>query len=403
MTQQADVPMTFAYQAQTVEGTALSGTIDAVDLDQAGRLLANLRLRVIQIEPVRKPARAKPLSGEDFRAFNQQLSQLTAAGLPIEHGLKLIARDMRSGQLARTINEVVAELERGVPLGEAFDKHASRFPPLYGKLITAGVRTNNLSGMLLNLGRHMEMLNRLRGMIWRAISYPIMVILALGVVLLFLSFVVIPQFAQMYRGFGIQLPGATAVLIESSRWLPWVVIGVLAVVLLAPLLWQWVRLMGMEQAVTERVLLPMPLIGPVLQRNMIARWCDAVKLGVQSGMDLPAAIDLAGEAIGSSALRDDGRKLTSALAAGKPVEQAETTRVLPATVAAVMSLGSEQHDLPTMMGTLSDMYQQQAETRLVMIPGVLTPILIIIVAIILGFVIGGLFLPFVTLIRALTG
>ncbi len=403
MTETTDVPTTFAYQAQTVEGSAISGTIDAPGLDQASRQLANLRLRVLQIDPVRRPARATPLTGEDFLAFNQQLTQLTAAGLPVEHGLKLIARDMRSGRLSRTIEDVVTELERGTPLGEAFDKHHNRFPPLYGKLVSAGVRANNLTGMLLNLGRHMELITRLRGMLWRALSYPAMVVAALGVVMIFLGFVVVPQFESLYRGFGIQLPAATVALMAAARWVPWIVVAALALMVLAPLIWLITRSMGVDRRIVDHLVLPMPLVGPVLQRNLIARWCDAVRLGVQAGMDLPGAIDLAGDAVGSPKLRADGCKLTDALASGQPLEHAQPTRILPATVAAVISLGSQQHDLPTMLGTLSQMYQQQAETRLAMIPGVLTPILIIAISLIIGVVIAALFLPFISLLNALMG
>jgi len=403
MTETNNGANTFAYQAQTVDGNAISGTIDAPDLEQATRLLANLRLRVIQLEPVRRPARAKPLVGDDFLAFNQQLTQLTKAGLPVEHGLKLIARDMRSGRLSRTISDVVSELEKGTPLGEAFDKYEKRFPPLYGKLVAAGVRTNNLSGMLLNLGRHVELVSRLRGMLWRALSYPVVVMAALGVVLVFLGLVVIPQFASLYKGFGIMLPGATVALLSAAQWAPWVIVALLALVAVSPLLWQLIRLIGIDRGVVDHLVLPMPLVGPVLERNLVARWCDAVRLGVQSGMDLPAAMDLAGETVGSPRLRADGRKLTEALAAGRPLEQSEPTKILPPTVAAVIALGSEQHDLPTMLGTLSEMYQQQAETRLAMIPGLLTPILIVCIAIVIGGVILAMFLPFLTLLRALMG
>src|ERR1043165_6288520 len=142
----------FAYQAQTVEGQPISGTIEATDFEHATRLLQALRLRVLSLEPEPVAPRPKPLRGEDFSIFNQQLAQLTAAGLPVEHGLRLIAQDMRSGRLAETIRQVAEELERGTPMGEAFEKYHTHFPPLYGKLVEAGVRSNNLPAMLLNLG-----------------------------------------------------------------------------------------------------------------------------------------------------------------------------------------------------------------------------------------------------------
>src|SRR5213080_280459 len=98
MTETTDTPpagAAFAYQAQTVEGHPLSGTIDAATVDDATRTLQGLRLRVLDIAPVARPPRGKPLRGEDFLAFNQQLAHLTGAGLPVEHGLRLIAQDMR--------------------------------------------------------------------------------------------------------------------------------------------------------------------------------------------------------------------------------------------------------------------------------------------------------------------
>jgi type IV pilus assembly protein PilC len=150
------------------------------------------------------------------------------------------------------------------------------------------------------------------------------------------------------------------------------------------------------------VLIPLPLIGSVLWRNMVARWCDAVRLGVQAGLDLPRAINLAGEAVASPTLKADGRELAAALESGQPIDRAANgMMLLPATVPAVIALASQTNDLSTTLATLSDMYQQQAETRLTAIPGLLTPVLVILVGLVIGTVIIGLFLPFVTLISAL--
>src|SRR4051812_38348361 len=125
---------TFSYRAQTEEGAAMTGTIDAPDIQRAGQQLESLKLRILDLAPVRE-VKPKALRGEDFLAFNQQLTHLTKAGLPVEQGLRLMAEDMRGGRLAATVNEVADELERGRPLGEAFEAHRGRFPDLYGRLI----------------------------------------------------------------------------------------------------------------------------------------------------------------------------------------------------------------------------------------------------------------------------
>src|SRR6185369_1254856 len=131
-----------------------------------------------------------------------------------------------------------------------------------------------------------------------------------------------------------------------------------------PLAWRLLRASGADRIVIDKVLVPLPLIGSVLWRNMVARWCDAARLGVEAGLDLPRAIELAGDAVASPTLRADGRELTAALASGQPLDRAaDGMLLLPATVPAVIALASRANDLPTTLGTLSEMYQQQAEAR----------------------------------------
>jgi len=394
----------FAYQAQTTDGQTVVGTIDARNIEQAQRLLQNLRLRVLRIEPAHRAVRTKRLNGEDFLSFNQQLTHLTTAGLPIEHGLRLIAQDMRTGRLRATVQQVAGELERGTPLDQAFEKHRNNFPPLYARLVAAGVASSNLPGMLMSLGRHMEMVYRLRAMLWRVFSYPLMVLIGLGVVMLFLTVAIIPKFEQIFRDFGTKLPALTQFLLDTTHWMPTLLITLAVLAVVIVILWQVARATGHDRAIADAVLLPMPLIGPVLKRNLIARWCDAVRLGVEAGLDLPRAIELANEAVASPRLARDGNEVIGALNSGKtPDAVIGSTRVLPATVPAAITLGAQNNDLPRTLATLSDMYQQQAETRLNLIPGLLTPLLILLLAVTIGIVILGLFMPFISLIQNLTG
>jgi type II secretory pathway component PulF len=392
----------FAYEAQTDRGEALSGTIDAADAAKAATLLESLRLRVLRIDPVGLAARTASLRGEDFASFNQQLSHLTAAGLPVEHGLRLIAQDMRTGRLAATIRAVADEMERGTPMGEAFDRYQDKFPPLYGRLVEAGVRTNNLSGMLLNLGRHLELVNRLRGMMWRASAYPLIVLVVLLVVLLFISGWVIPKFESLFRDFGIRLPTITQLLLGTSGWLPPLIIGILAAIALVMIAWPILRWIGWDRAVMETVVLPMPLVGPVLRRNMMARWCDALRLGIDAGLDLPRAITLASDAVGSRRLRRDGDALIAALEQGRAIDDpSRRLRAIPATVVATIELGQQKEQLAGALAALAELYQQQAEMRLNLIPAILTPLLLIFTALIIGLVVLGLFAPLISLIQAI--
>ena len=109
-----------------------------------------------------RPHGPKHYAAKIFAAFNQQLAQLTGAGLPVEQGLRMIAAEMRKSSMRRTLDLVAAELESGKTLPEAVAAYRDKFPPLYAQLIDAGIRAGNLSGILLNLGRHLTLVRRLQ-------------------------------------------------------------------------------------------------------------------------------------------------------------------------------------------------------------------------------------------------
>lgn len=391
----------FAYRAQTAAGTAISGTIDAAGAEDAGRKLAAMNLRVLELRG-EAPPRPRRLGGDDLIAFNQQLAQLAQAGMPLEYGLRLIAQDMRRGGMAGTVQAVADEMERGASVGEAFNKHASRFPPLYGRLVDAGIRTNNLPGMLLNIGRHLELVYRLRATLWRALSYPLMVLVAIGLLLVLMGIWVIPQFTEIFGEFGIKLPWSTQVLIAISDRLPIIGLSLAGLVVILPIVWMLLRAARMDLAVIDTILLPLPLIGPVLKRNLVARWCDVLRLGVDAGMDLPAAIDLAGEAVFSRPIRADGQRIAEAIRSGQS-EPVDRLRFLPATIPAAIAFSSQQNQLSQTLTTLSGMYQEQAELRLAALPAVLTPLLLLFMAVTIGFVMLGLLAPMLSLIQSVTG
>jgi type IV pilus assembly protein PilC len=398
---------TFAYRAQGFDGQPLSGTIDADTADVARHRLESLRLRVLELAPVSTPAPAAGrLRGEDFATFNQQLAHLTAAGLPLEQGLRLIAQDLRRGQIAATVRQIADELERGESLGDSFQKHAAHFPPAYGRLVEAGVRNNNLSGMLLSLGQHLETVAQLRAALWRALSYPIAVFLALCFVVAFITHFVLPKFEVIFHDFGTRLPVITEMLLKSSRGVGTAAIVLAVLLVVAVVVLQILRLTGRDAGVRDAIGLHLPLIGPTLRRSLISRWCDAVRLGIEGGMDLPAAMRTAADAAGSPRLKREVERLVAHLESGQPLGSAGRQKLIPGTVLAAMELSARQGApgvLAEVLGTLARMYQQQARAKVMLIPAVLTPLLLAILSAIIGLIIVGMFAPLISLIQAVSG
>ncbi|MDP9173477.1 MAG: type II secretion system F family protein [Planctomycetota bacterium] len=405
MTDQPQIMPTFAYQAMTPDGQPISGTIDAATAPLAQQRLEAIQLQAIELDIAPRPPRGRRMGADDFLAFNQQLAQLTGASLPVEQGLRLIADELQSGSVKQTISQVVAELEKGTTLAQALEIHRSKFPPLYSRLIDAGIRGGNLPGILLNLSRHLTLVQRLRAMLWQSLTYPIMVIGVLVGVVLFIVIDLFPNFEIMFRDFHSELPAitqfvlATGRIISDPRFLGTVAFLIVMLLVIGVLF----RLSGRLSAVSEFLLLPSPIIGPVLRRSLIARWADAVALGVDGGMDLPAAIDLASDAINSPALRADGRNLVGAISVGQTINSVHGLRVIPGTVLGAMDMAAIRGDLPATMHTLSQIYQEQAELRLASVQGILMPLVLVVVGLIVAVVMFAVLAPIISLIQAISG
>jgi len=417
MTDQNQSPETFAYRAQTRDGQEISGTIDARDPDDARRRLISLQLQNVQLQPAAHPPRAAALRGEDFLVFNQQLAQLAGAGLPVEQGLRLVAREMRRGSMRQTLDLVAAELESGKTLPQAVAAYRDKFPPLYSQLIDAGIRSGNLSGILLNLGDHLTLIRRLQSILWQTLSYPVIVLVAFFGVLYFILVELVPKWEPMIGGFAgtrfwvrmagnynpqiFQLPFYTRALFAVSDFVaavPVAAVGaVAAVVAIGAIL--FLRATGRNEGFTERLMLPLPLVGIVLRRNLVSRWCHAVALAVEAGLDLPAAIKLADDATASPILRADGAALIAALTAGQPISSPPPGKILPGTVVAAMEASAQRGDLNLTLRALSQMYQQQAELRLGAIQAILTPMLLLVVGVFVGGLMVALFAPLLSLLN----
>jgi type II secretory pathway component PulF len=307
--------------------------------------------------------------------------------------------------LQQTIKLVYEDLQQGKTLAQAVEARRNSFPPLYAKLIDAGVRSGNLSGILLGLGQHMALFRRLQAAIWRAATYPLIVLVCFVGLISFAIFRIVPQFEVFFTDFHSELPGITRLLIAFSQIAcspPFLTCLAIFLALLT-FFCLYLRFSVHGASLAASLMLPMPLIGPVIQRSLVARWCDAVSLGVEAGLDLPSAIDLAAESIDSRALTADGKALVAALSAGQPLTAAPPGQILPGTVPAAIEMASSRNDLPLTLRTLSQMYRQRAETRLATVPGILTPFLLIMMGALTAVLAFAMLAPIITLIESISG
>ena len=405
----------FGYRATLDSGRELSGTLNAPDQAAAMTVLTSLQLKVLELWPAGAPARTRPLGAEDFKSFNQQLALLIKSGLPLETGLQLLSADAPRGRRPNALAHISADLQAGLTLPQAVEKHRTEFPPDYALLLDAGIRTSNLSQVLVNLGNHLDLRQKFRDSLFRALAYPVCVIAALLAVMMFMGLKVFPYFQSFIRDwmtpsrehifygmYSLHMPLITRVVLYCGARAPIFVALIAVIVALMLGFWLIFRKRPAMLYVQDWIALHIPVLGPTLRAGFVARWCDALRIGVVSGLDLPQAIELANSVTGSPALTADGVQMNQAMSRGLPLHQISPGRMLPASVAATIQSGIAGNNLPETLTVLSEGYTREAQARISIAPAVVTPVSLLLIGVVLFLVIYAMALPFFHLLQTLT-
>ncbi len=404
----------FGYRAQLDSGRELSGTLNAPDQAAALSALNALQLKVLELWPAGAPTRTRPLGADDFKSFNQQLALLIKSGLPLETGLQLLSADAPRGRRSSVLSAISADLQAGLTLPQAVEKHRGEFPPDYALLLDAGIRTSNLSQVLINLGNHLDLRQKFRDSLFRALAYPICVIAAMLAVLMFMGLKIFPYYQNFihqwmttsreqlfYSGRTPHTLLITKILLYCGVHAPAVAAVIVALVVLMLGFWLMFRKRPAMLYVQDWAALHIPVLGPTLRAGFVARWCDALRIGVVSGLDLPQAVELANAVTGSPALAADGAQMNQAMSRGLPLNQITPGQMLPASVAATIQSGIAGNNLPETLTVLSEGYTREAKTRMAIAPAIVTPVVLLFIGVIVFMLIYAMAQPFVQLLNGL--
>jgi len=396
---------TFEYNALTSAGRLMRGTLEAGSQQEAGDLLGQMQLTVNSIEPA-KPEKPKTAIGRnEFMLFNQQLASIAKAGIPLERGLRELAADVASKSMRRLIEDIADELEAGVSIEEAFEKRHKRFPPLYGRILKAGVETGRLSEMLTSLNRHLELASQTRRIIFEAVSYPaIVLILALAVVTLLFTFV-IPAFGPILGELleDRLLPAPTRLLLAASANIVPFWIGVGLVIAAIAAVFGILSASAEGRRFKESVFLRVPVIGRVLHSSILSKLAEAMAMLVAAGCDMPSCLRLGSTAAGSEKLLLESETLAGQIEQGNNIlEAGQFCRLIPRLFLYSIQLGIQRNELQDNLYSLGEMYAEQTRYRQTRLQAVLLPAMIVAVGMFVLFCIMAIFGPIMSVISGLS-
>jgi len=396
---------TFEYNALTSAGRLMKGTIEAGSRQEADELLRQMQLSVNSVEQA-KPEKPKTAIGRnEFVLFNQQLASITKAGIPLERGLRELARDVHSKSMRHLVDGIAEDLERGVSIEQAFERRQKHFPPLYGRILKAGVETGRLSEMLTSLNRHLEMANQTRRIIFEAMTYPAVILALAAIILTGVFTFIIPQFGATLEEMvgGTRLPGLTRAFLKMAHNVGpfWLTVGIIIAAVLV--LYGALSTTAAGRRFKESVLLNIPVIGRVYHSSVLSRMAEAMAIMVASGSDMPLSLRLSAGATGSEKLILESEILAGQIEQGANIlEAGQFCRMIPRLFLYSVQLGAQRNELQDNLYSLGQMYTEQARCGQARLQAVLLPLMIIGVGVFIALTILAMFTPMIQIITTLS-
>jgi type IV pilus assembly protein PilC len=396
---------TFEYNALTSAGRLMKGTIEAGSREEADEQLKQMKLTVNSIDKA-KPEKLKTAIGRnEFLLFNQQLASITKAGIPLERGLRELANDVSSKSMRKLVNAIAKDLESGVSIEQAFKRRQKHFPPLYGRILKAGVETGRLSEMLTSLNRHLEMSTQTRRIIFEAISYPAVILTLAAMILTGVFLFIIPQFGEALTEMtsSSQLPVLTRSFLRMAQNVGpfWITVGLFIGAIIG--IFALLSTSASGRRLKESMLLDVPVIGKVYHSSILSRMAEAMAILVASGSDLPLSLRLSAGATGSENLMFESETLARQIEQGKNLlEAGHFCRIIPGLFLYSIQLGAQRNELQDNLYSLGQMYADQARCGQARLQAALLPVMLIGVGCFLALTILAMFTPMIQIITNLS-
>ncbi|MEO0275635.1 MAG: type II secretion system F family protein [candidate division WOR-3 bacterium] len=399
----------FYYRGTTPDGKTVEGEMQA---ESQAEVIASLRKRnviPVAIELKKKKALLSlealtlgKVSASELALFTKQFGTMLEAGLPLLDALNTQYRQTRNRLLKNAIREIARDVEGGYTLAESMKKHKRVFSELYVNMVEAGEKGGALGEILARLAEYLEKMADIQRKIKGAMIYPIIVICVMIIAVAALLIFVIPTFADLYKGFGAQLPGLTRLVIGISNFVKGNILLILAILIgtIAFIMGWYKTTSGKE--VLDRVILRIPIIGPLVHKNSLARFARTLSTLLNSGVDLMEAMEITARTTGNRVVQHGIMRARNSIREGSTIARPlEQSRIFPPLVVQMVAIGEQSGNLDEMLSKVADFYDKEVDAAVEALTTALEPIIMVILGGIVGTMVISMYLPIFKLIPTL--
>ncbi|WP_104200484.1 type II secretion system F family protein [Cryobacterium sp. Y29] len=394
----------FSYTSRDSRDRVVKGRMDAASERAALSQLRTMGLSPITIAPARKltrlntdlsiPGFQKPIGLTDLAVMSRQMATMTQAGLSLLRTLNILSGQTENKQLAQVLAVIRGDVETGVSLSDAFDKHDVVFPPIMVNLVRAGEIGGFLGDALNSIAENFESEVKLRDTIKSALAYPVIVlVMALLAVVGMLIFIV-PVFEKMFKGLGGDLPPATRVLVVLSNGMIWVAPVLLIAVIVFAVWWRKNKHSLAVRRVVDPFKLKLPVFGLLLTKLAIARFSRNFATMIGAGVPILHSLKIVGETSGNYVIESALGKVQESVSQGRSIATPLALEpIFPAMVTQMIAVGEDAGALEQMLTKVADFYDQEVQSTTEQLTALIEPLMIAVIGVIIGGMVVALYLP----------
>lgn len=395
----------FNYKARGKDnGKLIKGNIQAENEQTAGRLLIEQGFTPLQIveEGAGIFGGRERIRNKDRVMFTRQLSTLIGAGLPLATSLRTVIEQTENKAMKSIAEEILTSVESGKSLYESFSAHPDTFNGVYTALIQAGETSGTLDLALKRLADQEEkdaaMMSKIKG----ALVYPGIILVVIIAVLAFMMIAVVPQVKNLYEDMGKELPGLTQFLVNLTDFFGnfwWLVL--IVILAIGGSIFYFVKYTPLGHKVMDSVKIHVPIFGGLFRKLYVSRFARTAEMMLATGVPMLDSIRIAIDATSNKIIEEEYAKSLEIIKGGKALSEALRDReyMLPL-VPQMASIGEESGKIDEMLGKAAAVYETELDNQINGISTMIEPILMVIMAGLIGVVVGGTLLPIYSLVNS---
>jgi type IV pilus assembly protein PilC len=384
----------FAWEGKDRTGKTIKGEIRAGGANVVQATLRRQGIIVLKVTKKRMKSGGK-VTDKDITLFTRQLATMMRSGVPLLQAFEIVCKGTDNPAVAKLFSEIKQDVETGTSLSNAFRKYPLYFDDLFCNLVGAGEAAGILDDLLDRLASYKEKMQAIISKIKSALFYPVSILGVAAIVVAVIMIFVVPAFKQVFSSFGADLPGPTLVVMAISDFTVtyWYIVFGIPATAIYFFMQAWKRSQKV-QFFMDRLLLKVPIFGPVVRKATIARWLRTLSTMFAAGVPLVEALDSVGGASGNIVYLLATKKIQSEVSTGTSLTAAMgNANVFPNMVIQMASIGEESGSLDAMLGKSADIFEREVDDAVEGLSSLMEPFIMVVLGVIIGGLVVAMYLP----------